>query len=157
MPTWLDVHWIIWRWCVQKLLEIFHTSLSLSFFSDNRGPTYMGLSGLSDIPESFFSVGVNSSRVEYVAVVSCFLCDDSQTIQECSPVFFFIIWLASVYAAGALIFSERVRLLFSAAFLFLLSSILSRVSILIQIQSLLVYFFGPNTCWHEDLTASLSP
>ena len=48
----------------------------------------------------------------------------------------------------------RVQLLLSVALPFFFLSIFSRVSV--DIQSLWVYFFGASTCWHEDITASLS-
>ena len=41
----------------------------------------------------------------------------------------------------------------SSSLLFFLSSIFSRVSVVIQ--SVRVRFVGPITCWHEDVTASL--
>ena len=62
---------------------------------------------------------------------------------------------ASVYSACALAFSALVRLILIAAFLFLLSSILSSVPTVIH--SLWWCFFWPRTSWHVETIASLIP
>ena len=82
---WSDVHWILRRWPVQKLLEVFHPSPSLSFLSNNRGTIFVFYGSIRFIKYSRerICVGAYSS---HVVVVSCFLCLDSQAIQICSLV-----------------------------------------------------------------------
>ena len=67
-------------------------------------------------------------------------------------VFFFTILLAYMYAdfprAAASVVERSLSILH---FICLFAGL--RVSVVLQ--SLQVYFFGPNTCWHEDVTASL--
>ena len=97
-----------------------------------------------------YCFGVDSS---HFAVVSCFICFDSSAIQVCSLICSAILFhhfvglcvccLCSDFLwAGATVVERN---------LFFCSSIFSGVSVVVQ--SLWGYFFEPNTCWHEDVTA----
>ena len=72
ITCWLDVHWILWS--VQKLREVFHLSLSLSFFSDNQDPisVFGGSLRLVKYSREFFLCWHKQV---------CFLCLDSLAIQ----------------------------------------------------------------------------
>ena len=68
--------------------------------------------------------------------------------QAMSVLVFFLATLLAIvcHAACALIFSERERLLLSAAFLFFRSSFISNAVVDI-------HFFGVHFVWHEDASA----
>ncbi|CAH8643571.1 unnamed protein product [Schistosoma haematobium] len=107
--------------CCSSMLMI--TSPSLLF---------TGRSGLRRFPESFFVVSYNCLMFPSLAAFSAVVAKSSTYLRLSVLMLLFTCLFISVYSACALAFSALVRLVLIAAFLFLLSRILSSVSTVIH-------------------------